>query len=57
MWFVLITYFIIAPIIVLLHEMGHALGIILSTKGIAKLYLGPENEESDYGIEKVPLVR
>lgn len=40
-FYFLLFYFIAYPITVLLHEIGHAFGLILSTKdGIVRIYLG-----------------
>ncbi|WP_421383434.1 site-2 protease family protein [Bacillus salacetis] len=43
---VLIVYILLVPLAVFIHEMGHALGIILFTKHThANLFLGPPNNE------------
>jgi hypothetical protein len=43
----LLFYLIVIPISILLHEIGHGLGILLFSKErIAKVYLGPINESN-----------
>jgi RsiW-degrading membrane proteinase PrsW (M82 family) len=37
----LLFYLVVIPLSILLHEVGHAVGILLFTKRNAKVYLGP----------------
>ena len=40
-------YIIVAPVFILIHEVGHAIGLLLTTKGsVARIYLG-QRELSD----------
>lgn len=42
----IINIFILVPIAILFHEMGHAMGILTSTKnGIAEIFLGSRSKE------------
>lgn len=43
---ILLFYLVICPITVLLHEIGHGLGVILSSKAHAHIYLGNINEKN-----------
>ncbi|MGM0898620.1 MAG: hypothetical protein ACQEV0_12010 [Bacillota bacterium] len=43
----LLIFLLAIPLSVLLHEVGHALGVVLSTKKDAYVYLGPANENNN----------
>jgi len=40
-------YLIGVPVSILLHEVGHALGVTLFTKEKAHVYLGPANDNNE----------
>jgi len=42
----LIFYLIVLPMTTLLHEIGHGLGVIVSSKAQAKIYLGNPDEKN-----------
>lgn len=42
----LLFYFLVIPISVLMHELGHGLGVIISSKSHAHIYLGNTNEKN-----------
>lgn len=42
----LVFYLIIWPMTILLHEIGHGLGVIVSSKARAKIYLGKPDEKN-----------
>lgn len=42
----LLFYLLVIPITVLLHEIGHGLGVIISSKSNAHIYLGTTNENN-----------
>lgn len=39
-------YLLVCPITVILHEIGHGLGVIISSKYNAHIYLGNRNEKN-----------
>lgn len=42
----ILFYLLVYPITVLLHELGHGLGVIISSKSHAHIYLGNTNEKN-----------
>ncbi len=42
----LLFYLLVIPLSVLLHEVGHGLGVVLFSKSNAHIYLGVRNEEN-----------
>jgi len=44
--FIAIFCLIAVPFLVLFHQIGHALGVVLTSKSEARVYLGPATEEN-----------
>ncbi len=42
----LIIYLLVVPICILLHEIGHGIGAVLSSNSHAHIYLGPRCEHN-----------
>lgn len=44
--FYIIFYIIVIPLSFLLHEIGHGIGVVLTSKSQAHIYLGSKNEQN-----------
>ena len=48
-------YLFVLPMSVLLHEVGHGLGVIISSKNHARIYVGFANEKNKTTIHSLKL--